>query len=112
MYSVPPTRNRLVTSRQPMSMDQKSPADRELTVWLEISKELPHHNPAHPRITATSHKCSRLAQPQNRMSAGSHTTVHSSPTHRRTGNAFVPGVMRFLRLMLPLRLSLPQPAES
>src|SRR6266852_4518831 len=108
MYCVPPTRNRPVTSRQPMSTDQKSPAASELTAWLEISKELPHHNPAHARITATSHKCSRLAQPQNRMYAGSHTTVQSRPTHRKTGNAFVPVVMRLLRLMLPLRHSVPQ----
>src|SRR5256885_1127513 len=51
MYSVPPTRNRPVTSRQPMSMDQKIPAPSELTAWLEINKELPHHSPTQPRIT-------------------------------------------------------------
>jgi hypothetical protein len=50
-----------------MSMDQKSPAASELTAWLEINKELPHHNPAHPRITATSHKCRRFAHPHTRM---------------------------------------------
>jgi hypothetical protein len=48
-------------------MDQKSPAASELTAWLEINKELPHHNPAHPRITATSHKCRRFAHPHTRM---------------------------------------------
>jgi hypothetical protein len=48
-------------------MDQTIPAASELTAWLEINKELPHHNPAHARITAISHKCSRLAQPQARM---------------------------------------------
>src|SRR5260370_24557166 len=95
-----------------MSMDQKIPADSELTACLEINRELPHHNPAHARITAMSHKCSRLAQPQNRIQAGSHTTVHNKPTHRKTGNAFAPVVMRLLRLMLPLRHSLPQAAES
>lgn len=50
-----------------MSVAQKIPAASELTAWLEISKELPHHKPAQARITATSHKCRRLAQPQNRM---------------------------------------------
>jgi hypothetical protein len=48
-------------------MDQKIPAASELTAWLEINKELPHHNPAHPRITAISHKCSKLAQPHTRI---------------------------------------------
>ncbi len=48
-------------------MDQKIPAASELTAWLEINKELPHHNPAHPRITAISHKCSKLANPHTRI---------------------------------------------
>src|SRR5438067_9673269 len=103
MYSVPPTRKRPVTKRQPTSMDQRIPAATELTAWLEINKELPHHNPAHPRSTATSHKCNRLVQPQNRMYAGSHTIVHSSPTQRSTGNALAPVITHLLRLRVALR---------
>src|SRR5258708_7356732 len=108
MYSVPPTRNLPVSSREPTSRPQRIPAASELTAWLETSSELPHHNPAHPRITATSHKCRRLAHPHTRKYAGSHTTIHTNPTHRRTGNAAVPVVMRPLRLRFPMRHSLPQ----
>src|SRR6266481_6314904 len=107
MYSVPPTRNRPVTRRQPTSTDQRMPAASELTAWLEINNELPPHNPAQARSTAISHKCSRLAQPHTRISVGSHTIVHSNPTQRNTGNAVVPLVMHHLRLRPASRHSLP-----
>src|SRR6266850_2975873 len=101
MYSVPPIKNRPVSRCQPTSTDQNTPAASELTAWLEMSSELPHHNPAHPRRTAISHRCRRFAQPHTRMYAGSQTATHNKLTHRKTGKATVLALIRMLRVWGP-----------
>jgi hypothetical protein len=82
-------------SRQPTSKIQKRPAANELTAWLESNNGFAHQIPIKLRITATSHKCNRLAQPHTRKYVGSQTIIQHKLTHRSTGKVFEPSDMRF-----------------
>src|SRR5580658_8481913 len=88
-------RKRPVVSRQPTSRIQNRPAANELTAWLESSNGFADQIPIKLRITATSHRCNRFAQPHTRKYAGSQTTIQHKPTHRSTGKVFEPSDMRF-----------------
>src|SRR5215470_18099955 len=90
MYSLPLAKKCPVTILAPTLAVHKTPAASALTAWLEMSLALPIHSPAQVKITAASHRWSRLAQPHTFTYAGSQTAIHANATHRRTGNAGLP----------------------
>src|SRR5580692_557155 len=98
-----------VVSRQPTSRIQNRPAASELTAWLERSNGFADQIPTKLRITATSHRCSRFAQPHTRKYVGSQTSIQHKLAHRSTGKVFEPSDMDFCLFAAERRLRLSQP---